>query len=631
MVLAQTIADLMPHAQLGHYTILEHVADGGMGHVYKAFEPALQREVAIKVLKPDLASNNAQVAHFEEEAQNIAALRHPNIVPIYYIGTQGTLVYFVMAFIPGGATLDEWIEAGSPLNPEQALWVMYQAADALDCALKHKIVHLDIKPSNFLVDGAGSILLTDFGLARTLGSENQSSECYGTPAYMSPEQILNQSTDQRSDIYALGATMYHLMTSHLLYDADNMDNILTAHVQAPFPYKEAESYALSSGWINLFDRMTQKNPDDRFQTYDELRTALNQVDRLTPVRVRMQEEKAATIPVPNRTTTSRSFLYGLLKPSCAPWVENKLDTSVRKTGEETLKSIEKPLKPLNVQKFTEVLLEIQKDVSPDLKDLVDATALMPNVGAFLISLANTPFRQHGDEREQDISVAIQNIGLELAHHIILTGLILKENFPQNPHFDWMPLIQHSMSTGLTTVFLLELIDHQSKPGTLSRWLPHPGKAKAHRLAYFAGLIHDIGKIVLGEVSPYSTYVAMRSAMDKQVSLHTQEKYFLGIEHQEVGEMWCAKFTLDSAVREVVTHHNELTGLSHLAAATTIANQLVKRHGLGFSGSPIVEAREVTDTHAWKEFIKELPKKTLTPEAFEQNFARHISTLPILSL
>jgi len=155
---ALTYDDLVPNAVLGHYTLVEHVTDGGMGHVFRAFEPSLQRDVAIKVLKAEFARDPEVLMQFEMEAQNIAALRHPNIVPVYYVGKQGELYFFVMPFIVG-QTLDHWLDTGESMNYEEAKWIIYQAADALERALSQNIIHLDIKPSNFLMDESGVQIL----------------------------------------------------------------------------------------------------------------------------------------------------------------------------------------------------------------------------------------------------------------------------------------------------------------------------------------------------------------------------------------------------------------------------------------------------------------------------------------
>jgi serine/threonine protein kinase len=642
MLVAETLEDLQPHAQLGHYTIVSHVADGGMGHVFKAFEPKLQREVAIKVLKPELAENSQYIAFFEEEAQRIASLRHPNIVPIYFIGQQGQLSYFVMAFIEGGATLDNWIEAETPLSTDQASWIMNQATDALDAALKHQIIHLDIKPSNFLVDSNGSILLTDFGLARSLSPSSQDEEareCFGTPAYMCPEQILSRPTDQRSDIYSLGATMYHLMTLQFLHDGETVEEIIMSHVNNPFPYKQAESLGLSPGWIALFDKMTQKKPEDRYQNYEDLRTDLYRVDSLRlniPLHVEESTEEDTPnepIPVPHRGSESKAYLYGLLSPGCSAWADSGIDRSVKKTRAELLNLIQKPLHRLHMEDFTNAFLELQTEEATELNDLDEALSLAPQVGDFILRLAATRFC--GSKETKDSKEALQAVGLPLARKLILTSVILRNEFPRFAEFNFWPFWQHSISTGLLTHFLLQYADRDNEPQSLGKMttkvLSNLIKLKVRRLAYFAGLSHDFGKLVLAEIAPYSLYAPMRLAMENTTPEFREEKDLIGIDHHEIGTLWAERFPFESPVKDVIGRHYMEKGKPPLlTAAVMLANQLAKRNGLGFSGNPVVEYRDVTKSPAWKVFKKEVKNKDFTAAQFDQEFTSFVGELPLLS-
>ena len=193
--------DLVPGCRLGHYVITDKIAQGGMGTVFRALEPALERYVAIKVLRPEYAANDNFVQYFQDEARAVAALRHPNIIPIFYIGKEGNVVFFSMSYIEG-ETFEHWIEGKRWFNEEQAKWFLSHAVAALHSAHKANIVHLDIKPANFLVDRANNIMLTDFGLAQKIVKDEQASEreAFGTPAYVAPEQISRAPTDQRTDI-----------------------------------------------------------------------------------------------------------------------------------------------------------------------------------------------------------------------------------------------------------------------------------------------------------------------------------------------------------------------------------------------------------------------------------------------
>src|SRR5277367_4318438 len=161
------LEDLVSGTHLGHYVITDKIAQGGMGTVFKALEPALERYVAIKVLRPEYANNSNYVQYFQEEARAVAALRHPNIIPIFFIGVEGKVVFFSMAYIDG-ETFDNWIESKRWFTDEHAKWFMDHAVAALHSAHKANIVHLDIKPANFLVDHSSNIMLTDFGLAQKI-------------------------------------------------------------------------------------------------------------------------------------------------------------------------------------------------------------------------------------------------------------------------------------------------------------------------------------------------------------------------------------------------------------------------------------------------------------------------------
>jgi serine/threonine protein kinase/HD superfamily phosphohydrolase YqeK len=638
MNFAQTLDQLVPNARLGHYTIMEHIADGGMGHVYKAYEPGLQREVAIKVLKPELARSEEQISLFEEEATNIAALRHPNIVPIYYIGRQGQLCYFSMAFIQGGSTLDNWIEAGSPLASDQALWVIRQAVDALDCALQQKIVHLDIKPSNFLVDQRGQVLLADFGLARSLAEINKQDrkqDCFGTPAYMCPEQIMNQPTDQRSDIYSLGATIFHLMTTKFLYDADSIEEILMKHLHEPFPYQVAEAAALSPGWINLLDRMTQKKPEDRFQNYQELQDALVNVDRVSPVQIRAAQPKSEVIPVPSKSSEPKEYLYGMLKKGCASWVTTGIDSSCKRTRDQVVELIERPHQPIKLVEFTKALLELQQNVKPEIDDLAGALALSPEMDQFIKGLAQTSLFK-STEAVTDSKSAIQAVGLELSHDLILTMVAIKSQLPKLDEYNLMPLVQHGVSTAIIASRLLDFLDHvpevKSFSKITSKLMGAIPRAKSSRQAYLCGLMHDIGKFLFCELIPYPFYAAIQLSMQRQVSLEEMEREVLGVDHLEMGGIWCQKHGVDSAVQEVVLHHNNgQHKTSRMCSTIFIANQLAKRHGLGFSGSPIVEMRDFGKTAAWAQVLKNASRKNMAPEQFETEFALIVGELPLIQL
>src|SRR6185436_20069925 len=203
--------------QFGHYQIVAPLGEGGMAAVYKAYQPSMERYVAVKVLPRQLAESAEFIARFKREAHLLAQLQHPHIVPVFDYGQADGFTYIVMPFIQSG-TLADLMKTRQMSLPEIRR-IMTQIGDALGYAHARGMIHRDVKPSNVLVDERGNCLLTDFGLARmteaTSGKLTSSGAIMGTPAYMSPEQGAGNTLDGRSDIYALGIIMYEMVTGQV--------------------------------------------------------------------------------------------------------------------------------------------------------------------------------------------------------------------------------------------------------------------------------------------------------------------------------------------------------------------------------------------------------------------------------
>ncbi|MDX6767118.1 MAG: protein kinase [Candidatus Methylacidiphilales bacterium] len=638
-----TYADLVPNAQLGHYTIVQHVAEGGMGHVYKGFEASLNREVAIKVLKPELASEKDKLESFDREAQSIAALRHPNIVPIYFVGHQGDLHYFVMPFV-SGITLDEWIESETPLSTEQAFWIMTQAIEALEWAYRHNIVHMDIKPSNFLVDDSGVIYLTDFGLAHSLSAPLKSGgDCFGTPAYMSPEQILQTATDQRSDIYSLGASLYHLLTCRFLHDGETVSEIVRGHVEGDFPLAEAQMTGLPPGWIHLLYKMTRRQVGDRYQDYAELRTALEHVDLLGPVTPEGQSTDAppSVVPVPLRSSLPREELFGILSPKFRGWAKNAIDLGAENKKQEILNAISNPMKPLLLNRAATHLKEIAEVSEVSMTDLADALNALPEIEKFIIELARCDLYRT-DEENPGRKKAIKTVGVDLSRQLVLFGIVLRQDFKSNPEFDWHPYWQHAVNTGVIARVVMEIAMGEYVPGRgrvepagsggLTSVLSRHALRKARDQAFLAGLIHGIGKLVLGEIIPFPYYNALRYAMDNQCSLSETETHYFGINHHEAGAAWLEAQRFDSAYRQVALHYGACGQKSPLlASAVGVAHQVAKVNGFGYSGSAVVEFRDLWNCRAWQEVVNAARAEMPDHSTLENQFLPATGRIPLLQM
>jgi predicted Ser/Thr protein kinase len=274
---------------LGKYQLVEKLGQGGMAQVYKAYQPELDRYVALKILHPNLTGDEDFEARFRREARAVAALEHPHIVRVYDFDTAEDLAFLVMEYLEGKSLkrrlrdLDcdgEWMELAEVVRIVRAL------ADALDHAHQQGLVHRDLKPSNVLMTRTGRPVLTDFGIARMVDATviTESGGTLGTPAYMSPEQGQGTPGDARSDVYALGVLLYQLCTGRVPFDADTPYAVILKHISAPLPPPRSICPELPEAIERVILKALAKDPDARYQTAGELGGAL-QLALESPLRV----------------------------------------------------------------------------------------------------------------------------------------------------------------------------------------------------------------------------------------------------------------------------------------------------------------------------------------------------------
>jgi serine/threonine protein kinase len=259
---------------LGQFRIVERIGAGGMATVFKAYQPTLDRYVAVKVLPAYHAQDPVFVKRFVQEARSVARLAHPNIVQIHDFGDQDNITYIVMEYVDGGTLKDRLKRA---LPPAEAVDFVIQAAEGLDCAHRNGIVHRDVKPANMLVRRDGHLLLSDFGIAKILeGTTNLTrvGTGIGTPQYMSPEQGIGQPVDRRSDIYSLGIVLFHCLTGRVPFTADSPLTITVKHLNEPLPVEKMTAENVPIPLIQVVQKMTAKQPHERYQSADALIDAL---------------------------------------------------------------------------------------------------------------------------------------------------------------------------------------------------------------------------------------------------------------------------------------------------------------------------------------------------------------------
>ncbi|HKW79044.1 MAG TPA: serine/threonine-protein kinase, partial [Candidatus Limnocylindria bacterium] len=266
---------LQPGNRLGSYEILEKVGAGGMGAVYKGYQTALGRYVAIKVLPPQTAGDPAFAERFAQEARAIGKLRHPNIVTAFDFAQSGDLAYLVSEFIDGGTLADQ---LGAPLPIEYTTQVLGPIASALDYAHARGVVHRDIKPQNILMTHDGMPVLTDFGLAKIVGPGSgmtQAGSLMGTAEYIAPETAEGaQAAGPAADQYALGLIAYQMLTGRHPFPADNPLSALMAHVHKPVPLPSSFGVPLPPGTEAALLRSLAKRPEERFPRCSDLIRAL---------------------------------------------------------------------------------------------------------------------------------------------------------------------------------------------------------------------------------------------------------------------------------------------------------------------------------------------------------------------
>jgi serine/threonine-protein kinase len=258
------------------YELLSLLGTGGFGRVYRVRDLQLEREVALKVLQPLLTRDPEVVERFRREAQLAAGLRHPNIVNIYDIGGRSGLLWYTMELI-NGPSLAQLVEREGPLPLEKVLRLLREALSALAHAHGSGLVHRDVKPENMLIDQAGSLQITDFGLALALrGKYGGATSQSGTPQFASPEQLLGERVDQRSDLYSLAAVAYYALLGTPPFPGLTVEQVLAKQTTNQFPTSRGRREDVSEALEQVLDRALSAEVSGRYPSAAEFLQAVNQ-------------------------------------------------------------------------------------------------------------------------------------------------------------------------------------------------------------------------------------------------------------------------------------------------------------------------------------------------------------------
>ena len=293
---------IMMPLQLRQFELQGVIASGGMGTVYRALDITLQRKVAVKLMKRELLDDARALEDFFREARACASLNHTNIIHIYTFDEWEGQRYLVMELADRGS-LDTRIEKQTRVAELEVLDIGIKISGALDLALKHNLLHRDIKPGNILFDTDLEPKLVDFGLARSTDAEPESlTETHGTPYYVAPEKIQREKETFLSDMYSLGCTLYHALTGHVPFDAPTVEELVSAHVHTPLtpPNLVEGMQDISQPTSDALAKVLEKNPADRYLSYDEFRMAFE----LARSQLLIQQ---STMPAPESPKSKTSW------------------------------------------------------------------------------------------------------------------------------------------------------------------------------------------------------------------------------------------------------------------------------------------------------------------------------------
>ncbi len=279
-------------SRVGRYEIIEELGKGSMGLVYKALDPKINRPLAIKTIRFSDEFDEDVIQEIKErffrEAEIAGQLSHPSIVTIYDVGEDRDLTYMAMEFLKG-EDLEKSINKENLLPLRKVLDVTARVADALDFAHKSEVIHRDIKPANIMLQKNGGVKVTDFGIAKAISSSRtRTGVILGTPNYMSPEQIMGQKIDARSDIFSLGVLFYQLLTGELPFHGDNLSSLLYQITQVKHPSVRNHNPKIPRACEQITDRALAKSPKERFRTAGEMskiiKLFVSKVDQLRKKR-----------------------------------------------------------------------------------------------------------------------------------------------------------------------------------------------------------------------------------------------------------------------------------------------------------------------------------------------------------
>ena len=359
------------------YEIIEKIGTGGMSDVYRAKCHKLNRFVAVKVLKQEFSENANFVSKFRTEAQAAAGMMHPNIVNVYDVGEENGTHYIVMELVEG-ITLKQYIEKKARLSVKEAISIAIQVSMGIEAAHNNHIIHRDIKPQNIMISKEGKVKVTDFGIAKAVTSNTITSNVMGSVHYTSPEQARGGYSDEKSDIYSLGITMFEMLTGRVPFNGETTVAIAIKHIQEPMPSPREYIPEIPISVEQIVFKCTQKSPDRRYQSMPEVVADLKQ-SLMHPdedfVKMADPDEEAATRMI------SEQDMQQIKKQSKK---RDSMDEAIRvRTNEDAPKPVKKKRPKTIDEKPRAVRQEMEKEDDDDSSGMDKITTILAIIAAIL--------------------------------------------------------------------------------------------------------------------------------------------------------------------------------------------------------------------------------------------------------
>lgn len=435
------------------YEILEKIGTGGMSDVYKAKCHKLNRLVAVKVLKQEFSENSNFVSKFRTEAQAAAGLMHPNIVNVYDVGEENGIHYIVMELVEG-ITLKRYIEKKARISVKEAISIAIQISLGIEAAHNNHIIHRDIKPQNIIISKEGKVKVTDFGIAKAATSNTITSNVMGSVHYTSPEQARGGYSDEKSDIYSLGITMFEMLTGRVPFNGETTVAIAIKHIQEELPTLREYVEEIPVSVEQIVMKCCQKSPDRRYQSMSELIEDLK-------LSLKMPDEDFVKVVDLDREASTRMISEtDMRKIKEASAARDDMDEPIR---------LKKEKKAAKKQQYVEEIededdSEYDEDYDPRMEKITTILAIVAAViiGLIVISLVGKTmglFRLGGDAEPEQTEVVEETKQVEMIDVTGLSravaekklkdlGLLTKINYVESSAYDAETVISSDIEAGM---------------------------------------------------------------------------------------------------------------------------------------------------------------------------------------